>query len=175
MMAVGPNSPRRPSESAEGGAAPCGGGRLNLLLTSGDWRDETWADLMPRLLAPLGVLAHRAKSGVEATEILKRTRIDIAVVDLALPMEGGLSEPQGRVEGGARLLEVLSRFPSPPPTLVVKRRKTLREDTREISLAMRAGAFAVIERPVHMELVLQALGRVLQRHHKNCWPGQGPV
>ncbi len=148
------------------------GGRLNLLLSSTDWRQESWADHLPRLLEPMGVHAVRVRSGREAGETLRTTRIDIAVVDLSLPLDEQVAndEPAPNPEGGMRLLELLFRSTAPPPTLVVKRRRAERDDAREIAHALRAGAFAVIERPVRMELLLQTMQRVLARHYRDRWP-----
>ena len=161
----------RPGEQGIPGKTP--GGRLNLLLSSTDWREETWADHLPRLLQPMGVHAVRVRSGREAGDVLRHKRIDIAVVDLSLPLDdsGTQTNDAGACpEGGLRLLELLARAETPPPTLVVKRRRARRDDAREIAHALRAGAFAVIDRPVRLELVLQAMQRVLKKHYGNQWP-----
>lgn len=174
--------PRHPSPIDPTAPAPTPGGcdqRLNVLLTSGDWQDETWADRLPRLLEPMGVRALRAHSGSEASRILRTDPVHVAVVDLALPLDAadagttGTAGGTGDSEGGYRLLEILSRQPAPPPTVVVKRRKSMREDAREVARALSTGAFAVIERPVHIEIVLETLRRVLTRHYRGCWPGAG--
>lgn len=150
------------------------GGRLNLLLSSGDWREDDWATLLPLLLEPLGINTVRVGSGQEATTVLKVTPVHIAVVDLALPLDQCESRPEAsdseEQEGGYRLLEMLGRLPCPPPTLVVKRRKTRRDDARELAAALNARAFAVIERPVRMDIVLEAMRRVLTRYHSGKWP-----
>ncbi len=146
------------------------GGRLNLLLSHGGWRDEPWADSLPRLLEPMGVHAWTVHSGREAASLIQKVRVDIAVVDLSLPL--GVDAPSAPPveEAGVRLLEILVRLPSRPPTLVVKRRRTRREDAREITHALRAGAFAVIDRPVNLETVLEVMRRVLCRHYADRWP-----
>lgn len=153
---------------------PGSGGRLNLLLSSGDWREDDWASLLPLLLEPLGINTVRVGSGYEATSLLKITPVHIAVVDLALPLdqsgEQAVDPDSEEQEGGYRLLEMLGRLPSPPPTLVIKRRKTRRDDARELTAALQARAFAVIERPVRMEIVLEAMRRVLTRYHSGKWP-----
>lgn len=67
-------------------AAPAAGERLNLLLSYACWRDESWADQLPRLLEPMGVKAHRVTSGTEAASVLHDTPVHIAMVDLSLPL-----------------------------------------------------------------------------------------
>ncbi len=150
--------------------------RLKLLLSSSDWHDETWADLLPRLLEPMGISTLRVHSGRQASAILAREPVHIAVVDLALPLEDTHADaPASRQaptnpEGGHRLLQLLARCETPPPTVVVKRRKSMREDAREIARALSGGAFAVLERPVNLEIVLDTLRRALARHYDDRWP-----
>ncbi len=177
--------PRRhhPGQRSGGGEAPCGGpcrpgGRLNLLLSYAGWDDDSWVDRLPRLLEPMGVVALRAGTGREATEVIRQNPIHIAVVDLGLPLEApgvaAAAELPEIEEGGSRLLDILSRLTQPPPTVVVKRGRTHRDDCREIAAALRAGAFAVIDRPrgvTDLELMLDVLRRCMDRFYKSRWPG----
>ncbi|MBX3364657.1 MAG: response regulator [Phycisphaeraceae bacterium] len=157
-----------PGEYRQAGASP----RLNLLLSYAGWQRDSWADRLPLLLEPMGVRALRADSGKQATDVLQSYPIHIAVVDLALPLDptpGGVSE-----EGGFRLLEILARLASPPPTVVVKRAVTHRDESRELAAALRSGAFAVVERPrdLHgLETMLDVLRRALIRFYRGRWPG----
>ena len=148
-----------------------GDSRLNLLLSCAHWNPQNWADRLPTLLEPMGVRSFRAASGVEATRVLQQTNVHIAVVDLALPMDDANGSNE---EGGPGLLELLSRLTTPPPTVVVKRQRSARDDHRELSAALRAGAFAVIDRPndaSDLELLLEVLRRCLARHYAGRWPG----
>lgn len=177
--------------------------RLNLLLSAGfgpgpgGWAPETWAEQLPRLLEPMGVHAYVVHSGREAAAVVRRVPVHLAVVDLSLPMDaaapaespscargpapasgpgtGAASarSPLSCEEAGCRLLELLGRQPTPPPTIVIKPRRTMREDARALMRALHAGAFAVIDRPVHLEAVLDALRRALRRHYADRWPGVG--
>jgi CheY-like chemotaxis protein len=162
-------------ENGEGAATTPGGeGRLNMLLSYDSWRPESWADLLPRLLAPMGVTAYRVHSGREATEMLRHgPRFHVAVVDLALPLEAGAERREAcREEAcGARLLQLLERLPSPPPTVVINRQGSSREREAQTAAALRHGAFSVVQRPVDMELMLEVFRRLLQRHYQNRWPG----
>jgi CheY-like chemotaxis protein len=129
---------------------------------------------LPRLLEPMGVRAHEARTGAHASRIIRVTPIHMAVVDLALPLDEADTTPDPDLaEGGPRLLELLSRLESPPPVVAVKRSRTHRDDARDIAAALRLGAFAVIDRPrdlADMNLVLDVLRRCLERHYKGCWP-----
>ena len=134
------------------------------------WRDEGWAEALPRLLEPMGVQSWRVRSGLEAAKVIERVHVHIALVDLSLPLEEN-QEAIASEEGGARLLELLGRLATPPPTVVVKRGKTHREDMRTLCHALHAGAFAVLERPVHVETALEVMRRILARHYGDQWPG----
>jgi hypothetical protein len=160
------------------GGAPGAGGRLNLLLSYAGWQPESWADRLPRLLAPMGIRTHRAQNGREASTVIQRTCIHIAVVDLGLPLDEERAEAEAPdappPEGGSRLLELLARLAAPPPTVVVKRSRTLRDDGREIAAALRAGAFAVVDRPRDpgvVEIMLEVMRRCLLRFYRGQWPG----
>ncbi len=143
--------------------------RLNLLLSDASRPDQSWADRLPPLLEPMGVRTMRAHSGAEATKVISMMPIHMAVVDLALPMDTGSAE-----DGGLRLLELLRRSESRPPTIVIRRARSAREASRESMRALLADAFAVVDRPSHhrdVELLLEVLRRVLARHYRGQWPG----
>lgn len=171
--------------------------RLNLLLSYAGWQPESWADRLPQLLEPMGVRSLRAGTGREASDVIRSNRIHIAVVDLGLPLDRGGDGSRGgpvggraaggdlpgktpanpcpsQEEAGARILELLGRLQEPPPTVVVKRSLTHRDDRREIAAALRAGAFAVVDRPRDsgdLELMLEVLRRCLTRYYQGRWPG----
>lgn len=161
---------------------PC---RLNLLLTYGGWQPQSWVDVLPTLLEPLGVRAVRARSGNEAAGVIRSTPVHIAVVDLALPLEAPALAPTPGTfdnddrdpgeqrppeEGGERIIELLRRLENPPPTVIVARKRSRRENHRSLSSALMSGAFAVLEPPVNIELALEVMRRVLQRHYAGRWP-----
>ena len=156
------------------------GGRLTLLLTDAGWREESWADRLPRLLEPMGVASVRAGCGREAADVLQKTPVHAAVLDLSLPLDARRrsSRPTGAAcgldEGGVRLLEFLAktaREGKRPPLVVVRQPRTLREDQRTLALAMKLGAFAVVDRPVDLERMLTVLHKLLDRHYRGRWPG----
>lgn len=183
-----------PNHPTGAGGSGCAGGlssgcpatkpgfcRLNLLLSYGGWQPESWIDVLPRLLEPMGVRAVRARSGHEAAQVIRSTPVHIAVVDLSLPLEAKPSAPEAEAndfppptpageEGGERIIELLQRLECPPPTVIVKRRRTGRENARSLSKALMSGAFAVLEPPVNIELALEVMRRILHRHYAGRWP-----
>ncbi len=161
-------------DQAQGGTPPQGdgsGGRLNLLLSDAHWESESWADRLPPLLEPMGVRSIRVNTGREAERAIRANRVHIAVVDMALPLDA--DEPQG----GQRVLEILRRLELVPPTVVIKRERTHRDEVRELQAALKAGVFAVVDRPVNnagFETMLDVLRRVLARFYAGRWPESGP-
>lgn len=149
--------------------------RLNLLLSYAGWQPDPWVDRLPRLLEPLGVASVRAQSGREAAEVIRTTPIHIAIVDFGLPLDGpGCAGDPADEEGGPRLLEILSRLAVPPPTVVVKPARSHKDDCRQLSAALRHGAFTVVDRPRgdgDLELMLDVLRRCLTRFYQGRWPG----
>ncbi len=142
-----------------------------MLVSAADWRQQPIAEQLPALLQPLGVECLRVSSGHEATDILRTVTVHIAVVDLAIPLRPGDDASARRSEAGARLLQLLRRLDAPPPTIVIRPpQPSLRENARTLSDALREGAFAVLDRPVHMEALLEALRRVVRRHYRDHWP-----
>lgn len=167
-FADGPQTPGQGS-GAGSGAGPC---RLNLLLSCASWRsDDQWAASLPRLLEPIGVASLHARSAREAERVIRTQPVHIAVVDLALPVDEA-----GPAEGGPRVLELLARMESPPPTVVVKSPRTLRDEQRELTAALRWGAFAVVDRcAADLEQMLQVMHRLLDRFYAGRWPGDAPA
>ena len=150
------------------------GGRLNLLLSRAGWQPDPWVDRPPKMLEPMGIESHIAHSAGAAQRVLDTNQIHIAIVDLALPLDTTGHSPSE--ESGPRLLSLLTRLASPPPIVVIKRNRTLRDDNRELSAALKAGAFAVVDRPHaqrDLESLLEVLRRCLTRHYQGVWPNAG--
>ena len=154
--------------------------RLNLLLSDASTHphvhsDDTWAARLPRLLEPMGIRAHHATTGREASDLLGSTVIHIAVVDLGLPLDAPAQHAPNAPtpEAGWRLLELLARLTHRPPTVAIKTAKTTRDEARELNAALRLGAFAVVDRPRtarDLETLLEVLRRCVTRHYKDQWP-----
>ena len=157
------------------GALDSGSPRFNLLLSCAGWRPDPWIERFPRLLEPMGIASHTARCGKEASALIKSIPIHVAVVDLAIPLDGR-GDAAMTDDAGIRLLELLARLDAPPPTVVIKRGLGGRDDCREMTAALRAGAFAVVDRPKgvdDLEIMLEVLRRALVRFYKGRWPGSG--
>jgi len=145
--------------------------RLNLLLSYGGWREGSAVDQLPHLLTPLGIHSMRVYSGEEAAELISTTAIHIAVVDLAIPLHKPRERDAPPPPSGPRVLQLLRRLEEPPPTVVVRPpQPAARESARTLSDALRQGAFAVLDRPLAIETLLEVMRRVLRRHYADHWP-----
>lgn len=147
--------------------------RLNLLLSCAGWRPDDPLEQLPSLLTPLGIQSIKAGSGEEAAEAIRKYTVHIAVVDLSIPMQrvcggnGACHAP----EAGTRVLQLLRRLDSPPPTVVVRPpQPVVRDSARTLAQALRDGAFAVLDQPVRLEAMLEVLRRILRRHYADVWP-----
>ncbi len=166
-------APEPPSPASPPPSDP--GGRLNLLLSCASWRNESWADRLPRLLEPLGIRSVRARTGREAERTIRTLRVHIAVVDLGLPLDESPRDDQPAPEAGPRILELLRRLEAPPPTVVIKGPRPIRDDVRHLSAALRFDAFAVVDRSAaDVEQMLKIFQRCLSRFYQDRWPAPLP-
>jgi DNA-binding NtrC family response regulator len=143
--------------------------RLNLLLSYGGWRETPAVEQLSHLLAPLGIDSFNADSGEEAAEIIRQVSIHIAIVDVDIPFAGAERTP-----AGGRIIQLLRRLEPAPPTVIVRPpQPASRENVRGLAHALREGAFAVLDRPVNLETMLEVMRRVLKRHYAGHWPKAG--
>jgi len=169
-----PESPPPPKHPTHHVPETDGSNRLNLLLSWGGWQNESWADRLPPLLEPMGVHSLRVRTVREAERAIRTNAVHIAVVDFGLPLDGTLraaADSPGE-EAGPRILELLRRLESPPPTVVVQQPRTARDHSRHMSAALRCDAFAVVDRAAaDLELMLKVLQRCMARFYQGRWPG----
>ncbi len=159
------------ADRAARAAVPGSQARLNMLLSWGGWRTDSWADRVACLLEPMGVTSHRAATARQAEHVIRTHQVHIAVVDLGLPLD----ESQPAEEAGARILELLKRMSCPPPTVVVASPSSQRQQSRDLSAALRADAFAVVDRrSADVELMLKVLQRAMERFYHGQWPCNRP-
>ena len=139
--------------------------RLSLLLSYGGWERENFAEQLPRLLQPIGNDCLRADTADEATTLIQIQQVHIAVIDLRSPLDRSADGASGE-----RVLKLLRRMDSPPPTVVVRPRPaTLRGATRGLSSALREGAYTVMDGPIKIEPMLEVLRRIVRRHYSDHW------
>src|SRR5581483_887147 len=113
----------------------------------------------------------KARTARQAEQLIRTYPIHVAVVDLGLPLDFGSPSD----EAGARVLELLRRTASPPPVVVVRSPRTVRDMHREMCAALRCDAFAVVDRRnADMEMMLRVLQRALERFYQGRWPGLPP-
>ena len=145
---------------------PQASSRLNLLFSS-TWRQDVPSAELPRLLDPLGVRCLEARCGRDAATLVEQQEIHIAMVDLEMPMDlDGDRRPAGH-----RLIQLLRRIePTPPIVLLRPAQASRRESERGLSDALREGVFAVLDRPLGLESMLETLRRVVRRHYADRWP-----
>ena len=143
--------------------------RLNLLLSRDErmGSDRAAIDQLLVLVSPLGIRSIVVSTGEEAAEVIGREPIHVAFVDLAMPIARG-SEGQ---PGGSRVLQLLRRLDQPPPTVVLRpSHGATRDRCRLLGDALREGAFAVIDRPLRIETMLEVMRRIIRRHYRDHWP-----
>ncbi len=86
-------------------------------------------------------------------------------------VEGAMMAQASGPEAGCRVLDLLRRLENPPPTIVIRPpQPSLRDSARTLTEALNAGAFAVLDRPVQLEAMLDALRRLVRRHYADHWP-----
>ena len=118
------------------------------------------------LLAPMGIHSVVAGSVDEASDLMGSLTVHIAVVDWTIPLSPGQPRP-----AGGRVLQLLSRLDPAPPTVIVRPpQPEARVSARGLAEALRDGAFAVIDRPIRLETMLEVMRRVVRRHYADHWP-----
>jgi DNA-binding NtrC family response regulator len=143
--------------------------RLNLLLSRDErlGSDRAAIDQLLILITPLGIRSIVVSTGEEAAEVIGREPIHVAFVDLAMPLA---KHCEGQA-GGSRVLQLLRRLDQPPPTVVLRPpHGASRDRSRLLGEALREGAFAVIDRPLRIETMLEVMRRIIRRHYRDHWP-----
>ena len=116
---------------------------------------EGWQDTVRRLLEPQGVHTVAVRSGREALDVMRNTQIHVAVLDQQMPQLGGL-----------QVIRQMRDMKLPPPSILLTNHLT--DHLLHEALGMRV--FSVLSKPVDLNLLLDALARVLKRHYASKWP-----
>ena len=126
--------------------------RLSVLLAHDS---EGWQDTVRRLLEPQGVQTVAVRSGREALDVLQHTQVHVAVLDQQMPQLGGL-----------QVIKLMRDFKAPPPSILLANHLT--DHLLHDALGLRV--FSVLSKPVDLNLLLDALARVMKRHYASRWP-----
>jgi CheY-like chemotaxis protein len=129
--------------------------RFSVLLAQPD--QGGWQDTVRRLLEPQGVQTVAVRSGREALEVIQHTQVHVAVLDQTMPQLGGL-----------QVIKLMRDLKTAPPSILLANQMT--DHLLHEALGMRV--FSVLSKPVDLNLLLDALARVLKRHYASKWPSE---
>ena len=128
--------------------------RFNMLLVD---EEEDWHRMVRQILEPQGVHTLCARTGREALDMIETKAVHVAVLDVEMPQLGGLQV--------VRMMRDLN--PRPPAILLADH---LTSHLLHEALGMHV--FSVLSKPVDMNLLLDALARVMRRFYESRWPGE---
>jgi len=126
--------------------------RLTVLLSE---NQDGWHQTVRGLLEPQGVQTLSARTGREALDLLSSRSIHVAVLDQQMPQLGGL-----------QVIKLMRDLKAPPPSILLANHLT--DHLLHDALGLRV--FSVLSKPVDLNLLLDALARVLKRHYASRWP-----
>src|SRR6202050_2961094 len=93
---------------------------------------------------------------LEALQLLESTSVDVAVLDAQMPQLGGL-----------QIIRLLRELDKSTPAILLTSHLT----SHLLQEALGMQVFSVLSKPVDLNVLLDALARVLRRYHENRWPG----
>ncbi len=131
------------------------GNRLTVLLPD---EHTGWHEHVRQLLQPQGVETLLARSGHEALEMLQARRVHLAVLDVRMPQLGGLQV--------IRLIRDQGDDQTPAILLADQ------PNTHLLHEALGMRVFSVLSKPVDLNLLLDAMARVMKRHYSSRWPSE---
>jgi DNA-binding NtrC family response regulator len=126
--------------------------RFTVLLPS---EQEGWHRTVSGVLQTQGVQTVLARSGHEALSLLERTPVHVAVLDAQMPQLGGM-----------QVIRLLRELHKATPAILLTSHLT----THLLHEALGMQVFSVLSKPVDLNVLLDALARVLRRYHENRWP-----
>ena len=126
--------------------------RLTVLLAD---QAEAWHDTVRTLLEPQGVRTVGVRSGREALHLLESQPIHVAVLDQHMPQLSGL-----------QVIKLMRELKGAPPAILLADHLT--NHLLHDALAMHV--FSVLSKPVDLNLLLDALARVMRRYYESRWP-----
>ena len=128
--------------------------RFSVLLAhdQGDWQDT-----VRQLLEPQGVTTLAVRSGREALDVLQHQPVHVAILDQHMPQLGGL-----------QVIRLMRDIKNAPPSILLTPHLT--DHLLHEALGMRV--FSVLSKPVDLNLLLDALARVLRKRYASRWPSE---
>ena len=126
--------------------------RLNVLLP---YEQEGWHQTMRQLLEPHGVQTVAARNGREAWRIVESGAVHVAVLDAEMPQLGGM-----------QIIRRMNDLATPPPAILLTNHMT----SHLLQEALGMHVFSVLSKPVDLNVLLDALARVMRRHYESRWP-----
>ncbi len=128
------------------------GNRLNVLLAN---EQEGWSQTVRRLLEPQGVNTICARNGREALELIEAKPIHVAVLDVRMPLMGGL-----------QVVKSMCDLRHHPPAILLADHLT----HHLLHEALGMHVFSVLSKPVDLNVLLDSLARVMRRFYESRWP-----
>jgi CheY-like chemotaxis protein len=129
--------------------------RFNVLLP---YEQEGWHQTVRQLLEPQGVQTVPVRSGREALRIVESGGVHVAVLDTDMPQLNGLQVIR-------RMNDLVAPAQRPPAILLATH---LTNHLLHEALGMHV--FSVLSKPVDLNLLLDALARVMRRYYESRWP-----
>lgn len=116
---------------------------------------EHWSDTLSQLLEPHGVQTVAVRSGREALGLIESRHFHVAILDQQMPQLGGL-----------QVVRMMRQFKAAPPAILLANQLT----AHLLHEALGMHVFSVLSKPVDLNLLLDALARVMKRHYEGRWP-----
>jgi CheY-like chemotaxis protein len=129
-----------------------GPSRFNVLLSS---EQEGWHRTVRQLLEPQGVNTLVVRTGREALRVIESEPVHCAVVDQNMPSLTGL-----------QVIKRMNELATHPPAILLADRMT--DHLLHEALGMKV--FSVLSKPVDLNVLLDALARVMRRFYESRWP-----
>ena len=130
--------------------------RFTVLLAN---EQEGWHQTVRGLLEPQGVQTVAARSGREALELIESTPVHVAVLDTQMPQLGGL-----------QVIRIMRELRKAPPAILLANHLT----NHLLHEALGMHVFSVWSKPVDLNMLLDALARVMRRYYESRWPKPPP-
>ena len=129
--------------------------RLSVLLP---YEQDGWHQTVRQLLEPQGVQTVAARNGREALRIMESGGVHVAVLDADMPQLSGM-----------QIIRRMNDMAQRPPAILLANHLT----NHLLQEALGMHVFSVLSKPVDLNVLLDALARVMRRHYESRWPGIG--